>query len=248
MASGGRSGGVALVVAVTGGIVIGGALFGLDRAGVLRFGPRAASEATPTPTTSAAPSEAPGAAARAEEAAPADAAADTSATPATGSQPPDRDTCLLRFFPDDTFEGSPPDLAFVCEEPDVIRAVSDLKVKLVEAGRGRPATGGMTEWAVMGMYDLASFAVIRGRCCPGARTTVLESPATCEPLVDALDGLSRASARGAPAADLEPAVDRFDGAARCIMRFRQTAKYGGYKPLLGGEASTFRQIAARLSR
>lgn len=205
MASGGGSAGVALVLAVTGGVVIGGALFGLDRAGVLRLG-------------------------------------------ATPGSAPDRDTCVMRFFPDDTFEGSPPDLSFVCKELEAIEAVSGLKVRLVEAGRGRPATGGMTEWAVMGMYDLAAFAVIRGRCCPGAKTAVPDSPATCEPLVDALDGLARASARGAPPSDLDPAVDRFDGAVRCIMRFRQTAKFGGYQPLLGGEASTFRQIAARLSR
>ncbi len=150
---------------------------------------------------------------------------------------------MRALFPEDTFTAEP-QLPFVCEEKAAASAASQLKTQIVVEGRGRPATGGMKEWAVLGFYEVAALAVVRGRCCPGAEPLTFPDAEPCK-LGEALVAVGKAARSGAPKEELAEATKRFDGEVRCLMKVRQTERFG-YQPLLGGEASTFEKTTARL--
>lgn len=165
---------------------------------------------------------------------------DSPATP--GSSP---STCLGTFFPEGTFLATPP-LSFVCEETDAVAVATRLKKEVVVAGRGRDATAGMKEWAVLGFYELAALAVMRGRCCAGAPPlTTPESAEPCGRMEERLGAIAAVSREARSAGDRAAAVKAFDTSVRCLMKFRQTQRFG-FAPLLGSEASTFETIAARI--
>jgi hypothetical protein len=231
-------------------LVVGGGLgFGLhvaDQKGLLpvKIGPdRATAEAAaPSAGTSAGT---PAASASSAPASPASSAAPSAS--ASASAPPSAEAtpgaCMRALFPEDTF-ASEPDLPFVCEESAAATAVTQLKTRIVVEGRGRAATGGMKEWAVLGFYEVAGLSLLRGRCCPSAPPLTVADADPCK-LAEAVNAVGEASKPGAPKADLDAAVKQFDGEVRCLMKIQQTKRFG-YDPLLGGEASTFAKTTARL--
>lgn len=152
------------------------------------------------------------------------------------------------MFAEDSFdeEGVEGALDFVCKEASPIRGAPKVREVLVREGRGK-VTGGMKEWALLGFYELAAYAVLRDRCC-SANAPPLDlpvSPGKCPPLTDSLGEVARASRPGSDAKAVSPAVDTFDEAVRCITRSKQTKLFGGYPRPSGGEGTALKKTMAR---
>ncbi len=204
--------------------------------------------AQPVPPSARPPEEAsspaPPAATPAAPSAPA-AAASAASTP--GPAPEDSGGCFASLFSEDTFEGGGGDsLAFVCDEPSPVKGAPRVREAVVRAGKGK-VTGGMKEWAVLGFYELAGYAVLRGHCCAAdvAPLALPISPGSCPPLAESLQGVVAASRPGRSKADADQAVDTFDQAVRCITRSKQTKAFGGYPRPSGGEGTTLSKTLTR---
>lgn len=210
------------------------------------FGLGAATPVAPTPAASA------------EAAAPAPSAAASgpatsvpipvSAAPsASAAAPPaDASACLAGLFAAGTFEQKPA-LDFVCEGGKLQKTLDRLKTAIVAAGKNRTSDG-MHEWALTGIYQLATLAVLRGRCCasPG-KLEVPAPPTSCEPLAERMAELEDVVRKRAPAAEIDESVARFDKGVRCALRSQQEKSFGDYGPLGGGEVTAFRKTLARAS-
>ena len=186
---------------------------------------------SPPPSTPAALAPAPSAAppsasAEAPPAAPPSASAEAppaAALPAAPSEARPLDTCVVAQLPPDAFPASPrPDFAWLCAETDPRRGASDFKRRVVQAAGGG-VTEAMREWAQLQWYEMASFAVLRARCCPAPAPLALPLPmGTCDPLARSLDALGAAAAgRG----DVDAALARYRAAIHCALSSGASGDY-----------------------
>lgn len=117
---------------------------------------------------------------------------------------------------------------------------------LVRDSHGK-VTEGMREWAILGYFELAAYAALRGRCC-GPAVPPLElpvSPGKCPSLSEALDAVAAASQPGVDDEAQKRAIDRLDRDVRCILRSRQTKPFGNYPRLSGGEGTALSKTMQR---
>ncbi len=158
--------------------------------------------------------------------------------------------CARSTFAAGSFDpASPPAFASMCAETDPRRGAESARTALVIAGTHRPVSDGMREWAMLGWYEMAAFAVMRARCCPGAAPLVLPKPlGACAPLDDALNALGAAAARRADQATLDEALGAFTKSVSCVVRSGGANLFGAYPTPRGGEDTTFRKTLARAAR
>ena len=209
------------------------------------------------PATTAAPSSAPSsssAAPAATSSAGPMPSTDTTATAEVAATPApeageDVAACMMPLFAKGTFKrGASPDFGFVCSEADPRRGVAAIKKQVVLAGAKRNVSEGMREWALLGWYELASYSVMRARCCPGAPPLKLPAPPPpCQPLETALDELGAAALVAKTPKDkaLEAAVKRYTKEVYCLVRAGGTSLFGYVGPPKGGEVTAFRKTLAR---
>jgi hypothetical protein len=213
-----------------------------------------AATATATATAMATGDPAPSAGATAttpgEPAAPpAVGSADTSA-PVVESE--NVNACMTPLFAKGTFHrGFKPDFSFVCGQTDPRRGAEGLKKQVVLAAAKRSVSDGMREWALLGWYELSSYAVMRARCCPGAPPLKLPpAPSPCHPVDKVLDDLGAAAlaAQGPKDKDLHKAVKRYTDEVYCLVRAGGTSLFGHVGPPRGGEETAFRKTLVRVTR
>ena len=194
----------------------------------------------PEPVTEAAP-VASASAPTEPEASPAAPVASESALPAASSaaapaEPPAE--CMKTLFAADTFAGEAP-LAFVCEESNAVKGAAKVKEAVVNAGTGKAPSPGMKEWAVLGFYELAAYAVLRGRCCPGGETFSAPDSPGCPSMNEALAKIASVSKKDSSDEDAKAAQKAFVGSVKCISQSKASKTFGGYPDLAGGEGSNF---------
>jgi len=159
-------------------------------------------------------------------------------------------TCMRGLFPADTFEHpTEPDLMFVCEENDPRKASGDLRGAVV-TGRGRrgDVTTAMKEWAMLGWYEMAALAAIRGKCCPNA--TKLKLPPTPEPCLsveESLNNIAAAAALGASLDSMENGVADYKKTLFCLLKIGAMRSYGRHPTPSGGERTTLKKTLQRIS-
>ena len=144
------------------------------------------------------------------------------------------------MFPPDTFR-TPPDLAFVCSEPDPRNAATHMRVKLV-VGSGGKLTEATNEWSRLGWYELAVLGILRRSCCPAPSSFSLpEPPQGCDAFPPLLDRVGDAvkSRSG-----VQEAVKAFEQAAVCAHAARTSAYHYAAGPFSGSQVA----FAAFLSR
>jgi hypothetical protein len=155
--------------------------------------------------------------------------------------------CLLPLFASGSFsETSKAKLEFVCRETDPSMGAPRVREAVVLAGSRGVITDAMREWAVLGVYELAAFAALRGHCCPAAAQ--IELPASTgpgPPLAESLREISRISRPGSSDAEVDAALKSFDGVIRCLARNKQIKVLGDYKAPSGGEDTAFKKTLSR---
>ncbi len=153
--------------------------------------------------------------------------------------------CVAPLFADGTFsEPSSVDLGFLCTETDPRAGAQQLKMQVVKS-RGVGVSAGMQEWAQLSWYQMAAFALARGRCCPSPPRLVLPSTdGACEPLEGALEELGRVSSSGR---DARAAVDRFDETVMCLFKKGGAARYSYPLVRLGDARAVFDKTLSRAS-
>ena len=157
------------------------------------------------------------------------------------------DRCTRAALPPDTFESGWVDLGFVCGEADVVKGARRLREAIVLGGSNRAVTNGMKEWALLGFFELPTYAVVRDRCCPKAGPPVVPaSPAICKPTMDdAVFAVMQAARQGEVPTDVLAKVDK---AARCIHRAKQATSFGQHPKPSGGEGTALRTITNRITK
>jgi hypothetical protein len=179
----------------------------------------------------------------------ADAGAATAEDATPAPTPPGESffACVSPLFAQDTFDaGAVPDLTSLCAETSPTKGADALRRAIVRAGLGRPVSEGMREWALLGWYELAAFAVVRAHCCsqPGP----IAMPAAeggCVPIDTALNELAAAANRGT-AVEVDEALARYTGAVNCITRYGEAKLVSRYPKLAGGEDTSFKKMLARV--
>jgi hypothetical protein len=169
-----------------------------------------------------------------------------SAAPSPSAAPEDQAECFSNLLAADSIvEGKHLDLAFVCKEADPRKAASKIRSKVIFAAGGH-VSDAMREWSMMGFYELATYAAMRGRCCPGARPLELPpSPGTCPSIQDALNAVSRAAHAGATESEQATALDGVRATLACIEKSGQAATFGDYPRLAGGQDTAFMKTFQR---
>ena len=192
--------------------------------------PSAASAASPSASSSVAPS--------------ASVSASPSASPAA---PTDANACLAPLFPPDTFMELPPSLGFVCTITDPRKGGGAVRTEVVRAGARKRVSDGMREWAVLGWYEMAAFAIMRSSCCPSAAP--LDIPIaipTCDIETPLLELATLASSAAAEDAKVTAALDAYTNAVRCVARAGGSDGFGQKGGPQGGESGTFEKTLKRV--
>ncbi len=128
-------------------------------------------------------------------------------------------------------------MSFVCTEVRPYKGAQRFKTALV-LGSARKATPAMKEWARLGWFEMAAFAMIQGRCC--AEPPVLAGPKgvrRCK-LDAALKQIG--TARDAPGMDA--AVKAYIGATSCIRSLGVASLFGQRGRLGGWERKAFEKL------
>lgn len=192
---------------------------------------------------------APVASAPASAAVSATASASASAAPTSSATPPEPpaekpSVCMKGVFADKTFADEPA-LEFVCDEANPVKGAARLKEAIVNAGNGK-TTAGMKEWAMLGFYELATYATLRGRCCPGEPTfDAPEPPEKCDAMKTVLASVAKASKPTASDDDSAAATKAFAESVKCHVRAKFTKSLGGYPAPTGGEGTAYEKFLAR---
>lgn len=153
--------------------------------------------------------------------------------------------CFAPLFTEDAWAEAPP-LDFVCGETDPRKGAVTVREALIKTKWGKPATGSMKEWAIMSYYELATYAAIRGRCCPDARPLELPPIAErCESLQDALNGVAKSAKKGTSETAQRAATKKFRKALICALKMGKGQVLGTYPKPTGGEESAFLKTLQR---
>lgn len=201
--------------------------------------PKPAAELAPTPTKAAPPA---------------------SARPAKKrlSAVEERDACVISYFPEGSFTGSP-NFEFVCSDKDfreIATLLNDLVVPPVMAGAGggagvvdagTPAEALKADGGVKGSgldwYELPATAIIRRNCCAAAAPLTLpESAGWCEQLQSAVRRVADDSSK---AVDLAPAARDFDKAVNCLFANKIARPYKYEKTPTDANRAAFQQFLGR---
>ena len=199
-----------------------------------------------------------------ELAAPAPTPTQTSAKPVKkrASVAEERDACVVAYFPDGAFKGTP-NFEFVCGDQDFREIATSLNQMVVapSAGAGGGATGGgpgAAEGAVptdvlkgegggkgsgLDLYELPATAIIRRHCCVAAAPLTLpESAGWCEQLQSAVRRVADDSSK---AVDLAPAARDFDKAVNCLFANKIARPYAYEKVPNDANRAAFQQFLGR---
>jgi hypothetical protein len=156
--------------------------------------------------------------------------------------------CVKPMFPAGTFETpAMPDLSPICSEPDPKKGASALRAIVISAGANRPTSDGMREWGVLGWYEMAAFATVRGHCCPGAPPIALTKPIPECTLEPSLNGLAAASGKGLPNDEkaLAQVLQPYDDAILCLVRLELGPRFAKPNAIQGGETLAIKKFLAR---
>jgi hypothetical protein len=171
----------------------------------------------------------------------------------------DRDACVVAYFPDGAFQGTP-NFEFVCSDKDFREIATSLNqmvsAPVAEAGVGGGAAavdagapvdvlkadagakGSGLDW-----YELPATAIIRRHCCAAAAPLTLpESAGWCEQLQSAVRRVADDSSK---AVDLAPAARDFDKAVNCLFANKIARPYGYDKPPTDLNRAAFQQFLGR---
>jgi hypothetical protein len=170
----------------------------------------------------------------------------------------ERDACVISYFPESSFTGSP-NFEFVCGDKDfreIATALNDLVVPPVVAGAGggaavvdagAPAEALKADAGVKGSgldwYELPATAIIRRHCCAAAAPLTLpESAGWCEQLQSAVRRVADDSSK---AVDLAPAARDFDKAVNCLFANKIARPYKYDKTPSDANRAAFQQFLGR---
>ncbi|MBW2533801.1 MAG: hypothetical protein JRI55_20090, partial [Deltaproteobacteria bacterium] len=136
-----------------------------------------------------------------------------------------------------------PSFEFLCVEPYPRRGVTRLQAQVAKGkwGSGR-TTGGMKEWASLGWYELAAYALLRGRCCSKPERFIWTFDLVC-PFDEALNKIE-SSARAGDLPGIEAALEAYQRAANCLARRGQGPSFG-QKRMPGSGIGAFRRMLDR---
>jgi len=171
----------------------------------------------------------------------------------------DRDACVVAYFPDGAFQGTP-NFEFVCSDKDFREIATSLNqmvsAPVAEAGVGGGAAaidagppvdalkadagakGSGLDW-----YELPATAIIRRHCCAAAAPLTLpESAGWCEQLQSAVRRVADDSSK---AVDLAPAARDFDKAVNCLFANKIARPYVYDKPPTDLNRAAFQQFLGR---
>ena len=124
-----------------------------------------------------------------------------------------------------------------------------MKSRVVAGSAGR-VTDGMREWALLGWYQMAAFAVIRARCCPGApKLTLPSANSTCDPLEGHLEALAAAAgaARDVNDIGLRDTLTEFTKAIHCHVKTGGTGPFEWKDSPQGGADTALLKTLARIA-
>ncbi|MFO0619729.1 MAG: hypothetical protein U0414_44505 [Polyangiaceae bacterium] len=152
----------------------------------------------------------------------------------------DTEQCIESLLaPGALAEGAKPNFTFICDETDPRKVASNIRATVIRSARGG-VSDAMREWAVMGWYEYAAFASMRGRCCPGAAKIVLPSQGgVCPAMDDALNKIGETSRPGVSEEEQDAAMKGFRESLLCISRSGVHGVYGPYDPPSGGQDTAF---------
>lgn len=153
----------------------------------------------------------------------ASAAPPPSVTPASGG---DLKACVLPLFPQDTFAYTKPTFGFLCTQSNPSKGGTRLRIEVIRSGGGRKGvTTGMREWAQLGWYEMAAFAVIQRRCCADSPPLQLPQPIKSCPLQGSLAKLAEVATAGDDEA-VDAALGAYTKAVLCVVRAGGAHAYG----------------------
>lgn len=134
-----------------------------------------------------------------------------SAAPAASSEAPaplpvgDVNACSRALLPAETL-GPTPDLSYLCAEKEMWSVTLRTNLQIAKHGRGE----GMVSWMHLGRFDVAAVAILRTRCCPGARPLRVATPkGMCETIT--------ASVLEVASSPTSASIDRYAADVDCIM-------------------------------
>jgi serine/threonine-protein kinase len=186
------------------------------------------------------------------EAAPAPAASSTASAAVAGAPAAQSvEACMAPLFPKDTFDArSRPNFAFLCKEADPRKGSQLVRKQVVLGATSGFVSDGMREWALLNWYELAAYAVMRARCCPGSPPIELpETPGACPSIEASLNDMAAAAIKAETPDDrkIEEALERFREGISCLVRSGGTNLFGYVGAPKGGEDTAFRKTLVRLT-
>lgn len=152
---------------------------------------------------------------------------------------------MAALFPAGTFAGANPNYGFVCTETHARKGGTAMKVEVVRAGAKPGALPeAMQEWAKLGWYEMAVFAVARARCC--AEPPPLATPLGLDlcPLDKSLEQLGTAAVNGDDQA-VQKAIDAYTEVAVCLVQAGASKAFGQAIAPTKIATDTFKSIVAR---
>ena len=171
----------------------------------------------------------------------------------------DRDACVVAYFPDGAFQGTP-NFEFVCSDKD-FREIATALNQMVSAPVADAGVGGAAaaidagapvdvlkadagaKGSGLDWYELPATAIIRRHCCAAAAPLTLpESAGWCEQLQSAVRRVADDSGK---AVDLAPAARDFDKAVNCLFANKIARPYGYDKPPTDLNRAAFQQFLGR---
>ncbi len=167
----------------------------------------------------------------------------------------ERDACVVAYFPDGAFQGSP-SFEFVCADRDFREIATTLNQMVVTPGAPNPGVAGGPSAEVeptkadagvkgsgLDWYELPATAIIRRHCCvASAPLTLPESAGWCEQLQSAVRRIAEDSSK---AVDLAPAARDFDKAVNCLFANKIARPYAYEKPPSDANRAAFQQFLGR---
>jgi len=176
----------------------------------------------------------------------ASASSSAAAGPSPNPSPSALAACLMPAFAAGTFVAPPTSLGSLCAITDPRKGGEAVRIEVILGSAGRGVSDGMREWGVLGLYEMAAFAVLRSTCCPSAPPLeILVHVPTCD-IKTALNKLAEvAGSASASDAELDSALAAYTTQARCISRAGASTAFGIRGRLQGGELETFQKTLDR---
>ncbi len=172
----------------------------------------------------------------------------------------ERDACVVAYFPEGAFKGTP-DFEFVCSDKDFREIASSLNQIVVASGTPDAAGAGSAgvvdagpppdvlkvdagvKGSGLDWYELPATAIIRRHCCAAAAPLTLpESAGWCEQLQSSVRRVADDSSKSV---DLAPAARDFDKAVNCLFANKIARPYAYDTPPSEANRAAFQQFLGR---